>query len=82
MKSCNLHRVLHRGMADNMKQIRKYCNLCREFHRGMVEDMKQIKKSCNVYVYFVVAQSTMVSFPLFSVIVCVVNDMKLTWATC
>ena len=40
-KSCNLHRVFHRGMVDDTKQIRKCSNLDRVcpsmvFHRGVV----------------------------------------------
>ena len=77
MKFCNLRHILHRGMVDDTKQIRKYCNLCRVSHHGMVDDMKQIKKSCNVYCLFVVVRLTIVSFSIiFCNCLCMVNDMR------
>ena len=37
---CNLHRVFHRGMVNDIKQIRKSCNLRHVFHRSKVDDTK------------------------------------------
>ena len=46
-------RVIHRGMVDDTKQIRKCSNLPCNSHRGMVDNTKQIRKcsnlSCNSY---------------------------------
>ena len=37
-RSCNPCYIFHRGMIDDMKQIRKFCNLRRLLCSGIVND--------------------------------------------